>query len=279
MQPRRVVLLDDVARSPSLRPALPRGSAVLPKSRLASIGPQVRHRALRPQLARLRGPMMGGAFARCAALARRAGARRAGRALGAALFGLHAALERIHQIDDVARLGLRQLRDRLAGVLGLDQRDQRILVAILELVRIEVRLLAFENMHGEIEHVGRHFDVGNVGEIVLLVAHLGAVAQRGRHDAIAARRQHQDALAAIEHHAGDADQVFLLHRLADDGEGLGADLVVGRDVVILIEIDFVHLARAARRLRCRWCGCSPAPPRRAPRPRPARTRPSRSGSP
>ena len=127
-------------------------------------------------------------------------------------------------------------------MLGLDQRDQRILVAVLELVRFEVRLLALEDMDGEIEHVGRHFDVGNVGEIVLLVAHLGAVAQRRRHDAVAARRQHQDALAAIQHHARDADQIFLLHRLADDGEGLGADLVVGRDVIIFVQIDFVHFA-------------------------------------
>ncbi len=37
------------------------------------------------------------------------------------------------------------------------------------------------------------------------------------------------------------DQVFLLHRLADDGKGLGADLVVGRDVIGFVEIDFVDL--------------------------------------
>ena len=87
---------------------------------LGSIGPQLRHRYLS-----LNSPVFGSDDERrvCAIgrLARRACARRVGAVLFASLFGFHAALQRVHQIDDVAGLGLFQLRDRLAGVLGLDQ--------------------------------------------------------------------------------------------------------------------------------------------------------------
>ena len=41
-------------------------------------------------------------------------------------------------------------------------------------------LLLFQDVLGELDHVGRHLDARNFVEIVVLVAHFVLVAQRGR---------------------------------------------------------------------------------------------------
>ena len=54
--------------------------------------------------------------------------------------------------------------------------------------------------------------------------------------------QHQDAFAAVKDDTGETDEIFLFHRLADHSEGFVGDLVVRRDVIGFVEIDFVNLA-------------------------------------
>src|ERR1700682_6071370 len=62
-----------------------------------------------------------------------------GARLGSAFgLALDAAAQRIHQVDDIG-LAMRRLRlDRQALLLGADQLDQSILVAVLELLGLEL---------------------------------------------------------------------------------------------------------------------------------------------
>ena len=96
-------------------------------------------------------------------------------------------------------------------------------------------------MHRELQHVLRHLGVGDVVEIVVLVAHLGVVAQQRADDAVAARLQHHQPLAPIHYHARDPGEPFRPHGLADHREGLEADLVLGHQIIGFVEIDFVDL--------------------------------------
>jgi hypothetical protein len=66
-----------------------------------------------------------------------------------------------------------------AALLGLEMRQQRLLVAISEGRGVELAGLAVENMLGQPEHVRRNGEVGQVAEVILGLAHLIGVAQRG----------------------------------------------------------------------------------------------------
>src|SRR5262245_63865324 len=89
---------------------------------------------------------------RGAAPTRRLAARPARRSAAAAPLRLDAAAQRVHQVDHVRGLRLRRWRRLLAGLLGLDQLLERGLVTILELRRIELGLLGFQDVLGELEH-------------------------------------------------------------------------------------------------------------------------------
>src|ERR1700686_986395 len=130
MQPPRRVLLDHERRALLAR-NLSFGLGGDAELSLGPVGFQPRHLACFPDL-----PSRRGALAVMAILARR----------WAAAIGLSAAAQGIHQVDHIAGLWLVQRRRRLAGALGLDQRIQRILVAILELVGIEMALLGLQDM-------------------------------------------------------------------------------------------------------------------------------------
>jgi hypothetical protein len=67
---------------------------------------------------------------------------------------LQTLLERVHQVDDVARpfLGLRGL-DRLARGFAPDQRLQRALILVLEFARVEMRGLGVEDVARKLDHV------------------------------------------------------------------------------------------------------------------------------
>ena len=202
--------------------------------------------------------------ARCLAASRAAAAR-----LAAAL-RTHRTAQRVHQIDDIARLRRRRRR-RLAGLLGLDQRLQRILVAVGELRRVEMAALGLEDVLGKFEHVLRHFHVLDVGEIILGVADLVLIAQRRRLDALAERLEHQQALVVVQHDAGEPDQAES-PRMASriTAKASTPTSSSGVEVVRRRRGRFRRSPCAARRIRCRWCGCFPAPLRRVPRVRAAR---------
>src|SRR5690242_15059273 len=61
-----------------------------------------------------------------------------------------------HQIDDLGRLAFLNALDRLALLLALDQFLQRRLVAVVEVLRLEVPRLAVDDVGRKIEHVLRH---------------------------------------------------------------------------------------------------------------------------
>ena len=76
-----------------------------------------------------------------------------------------------------------------------DQVLERILILILELLRIEMPRLGLDDMPGKLEHVFRHLLIGNIVEIVLLVADLVWVTQRETDEAFAARLERHHVLA------------------------------------------------------------------------------------
>ena len=150
-------------------------------------------------------------------------------------------LQRIHQIDDVG-LAVRRLRlDRHALLLGADQLDQRVLVTVLELLRLELAGHLLDDVLGEIEHLLGQLGVGDLVEIAGRRVHLVGVVQAGGDDALVARLQHQDALAPEQHDAREAHHFLGAHGIADDGERFLADAVGGREIVGRVEIQLVDL--------------------------------------
>src|SRR5271166_5157170 len=95
----------------------------------------------------------------------------------------------IHQIDDVCGLAPLWPLDRLAFLLLFKQVFQGILIAIIELARVEVSRLRLHDMRGEIEHIFRNLFVGNPIEIVRFVAHLVWVSECDSEEPLAARFQ------------------------------------------------------------------------------------------
>src|SRR5207245_9523210 len=64
-----------------------------------------------------------------------------------------------------------------AGLLGLQMRQQCLLVAVPEARGVKLAGLAVENMLGQREHVRRNGEVGKVEEGILGLAHLIGLAQ------------------------------------------------------------------------------------------------------
>src|SRR6478609_7697741 len=123
-----------------------------------------------------------------------------------ALFGLgrrlalalHAAAQRIHEIDHLRWLAFLGVLDLRSGLLALQQFLQRVLVLIAELGRIEVAGLGLDDVGGELEHVFRDLLVLDVVEEVGLLAHLVGVAQRYAVEALVAGFEGDDVLARSE---------------------------------------------------------------------------------
>src|SRR3977135_4526323 len=86
--------------------------------------------------------------------------RGASRLLGGALaFGrtsaFDAAAQRIHQVDDLGGRALGRPLDLLSVLLLVQQVLERFLVAVVEFLRLEVRLLGLDDLGGELQHVLR----------------------------------------------------------------------------------------------------------------------------
>jgi hypothetical protein len=84
----------------------------------------------------------------------------------------------VHQVDDVLTAGPLLRGDRLAGALLIDEVDERGFVLVFELVRLEPGRLLVDDMSGQIEHVLCDFDVLDIVEILLRIAHLVWIAQQ-----------------------------------------------------------------------------------------------------
>ena len=134
--------------------------------------------------------------------------------------------QRVHQIDDVLAPRTLLRDDGFAGALLVDEIDQGGFVLVLELVRLEVARLLVDDVPGEIEHVLGDFHVLDVVEIFGRIADFVGIAQQRSHQALVQRLERDDVLAVGQHHAADRDLVHLPDGLADDGEGVVADLAV-----------------------------------------------------
>src|SRR5688572_26942989 len=102
-----------------------------------------------------------------------------------ALFSLHTLPECIHQVDYIGWRTLFWLLDLLALLLFLEQVLQGILVAIFKLLRIEAAGLRFDDVRGKFEHVFWNFLIGDVVEILVLLANFIRITQRHAQEALA----------------------------------------------------------------------------------------------
>src|SRR5947209_4330178 len=73
---------------------------------------------------------------------------------------LDAPAKRLHQVDDVCGLTPLWPLNRLAFLLFLEQVLERILVAVIELARIEVARLRLDNVRGKFEHILGNLFIG-----------------------------------------------------------------------------------------------------------------------
>src|SRR2546429_5175485 len=111
-----------------------------------------------------------------------------------------AAAQCLHEIDHPVRRGkgLPALWNG-AGLLGLQMRQQCLLVAVPEGRGVKLAGLAVENMFGQREHVRRNGEVGQVAEVILGLAHLIGVAQRGAEKPLVVWLKRDHPLALREH--------------------------------------------------------------------------------
>src|SRR5262245_56330865 len=98
-----------------------------------------------------------------------AGMRPAPATRTAGLLAPGAAAQRVHQVDDLARLLFPRGLDLLAFLLLAQKILQRILIMVFEFFRIEMAGFRFHDMRGELEHVLGHARARYRVEIVLLV--------------------------------------------------------------------------------------------------------------
>src|SRR5215813_7381649 len=93
--------------------------------------------------------------------------------LGAGAFFFSASIldpQRVHEIDHLRRQILLRRFDLFPGLFLFEQINQRTLISVLELRRIEMACLGLDDMRCEIEHLFGKLQIGNVFEIGLFVA-------------------------------------------------------------------------------------------------------------
>src|SRR5260370_42524245 len=86
-----------------------------------------------------------------------------------------------------------------AGLLGLQMRQQCLLVAVPDGRGAKLASLAVENMLGQREHVRRNGELGQVAEVIVGLAHLIGVAQRGAETPLVVSLKRDHPLALREH--------------------------------------------------------------------------------
>src|SRR5262249_28538604 len=160
---------------------------------------------------------------------------------GAPGLAFNAATQGIHQVDDIG-VPMRGLRLQWhALLLGANEVDQRVLVAILELIRLKPARHLVDDVLGQFQHLRGQLQLGDLGEITIGRVHLIGEMQAGRHDALTAGFEPKHALAAEENSAREPYHLFRSHRLADHSEGLFADAIGGRQIIGGIEIKRVDI--------------------------------------
>src|SRR6516164_5839619 len=154
-----------------------------------------------------------------------------------------AAAQCLHEIDHPVRRGkgLPALWNG-AGLLGLQMRQQCLLVAVAEGRRVKLAGLADENMLGEPEHVRSNGEVRKAAKIMLGLAHLIVVAQRGAGKPLVVGLKRDHPLALREHEPPERHHPLAAHGFAHHRKGLLPDRLAGHDIIRAIEEALVDRA-------------------------------------
>src|SRR5262249_26846199 len=99
--------------------------------------------------------------------------------------------------------------DPLARLFLLQEIDQSVFVAILELRWVKVTRLRLYDVGSQIEHFLRQFQLRDVLEIWLLIPNLVRITQRRTYKAPALRLERDHMLAPRQHHPTERDHVQL----------------------------------------------------------------------
>ncbi len=132
-------------------------------------------------------------------------------------------------------------RRRDTRLFLLEHLDDRFLVVIHKLRRVEAGFFAFQDMLGELQHVRGNFYVGNLVKIFLRILDFIGIPQRGAHQSLVPRLKHDDALALGQHDTSQSHHSFFTHGFADDRKRILTNLVVRRKVVRAVEVSLVYL--------------------------------------
>src|SRR3954447_20010222 len=89
-----------------------------------------------------------------------------------ARLAFEAAFQRIHKVHDVARVRRRRCREWLCRALCTGEIDDGVLIAVLELARIEMPDLGVDDVRGKVEHVLRNALIFYVLEMAFVLADL-----------------------------------------------------------------------------------------------------------
>src|SRR5215472_5830256 len=161
---------------------------------------------------------------------------------GALLFlSIHTGAEGFHQVDHSRRRCLTRCFNLLARLFLLQEIDQSVFVAILELRWVKVTRLRLYDVGSQIEHFLRQFQLRDVLEIWLLIPNLVRITQRRTYKAPALRLESDHMLAPRQHHPTERDHVQLCNGVANDGKSLLTNCAIRRNVVGRVDIPLIEL--------------------------------------
>src|SRR5579884_686327 len=152
-------------------------------------------------------------------------------------------LQRRHQVDDVRAsrrsfAGVRILDDLLTLLLLflLDEAMERVDVAVVELVGIELAGFPLDQHRGHVEQVGIGLVVADIAEEAGRLVHLVGITQRLEHQTAVEGLERDDILLSPHRELPDADLVRGLERVAQHDIGFLGEIVGGDHVIGLVEI-------------------------------------------
>src|SRR6516165_4870776 len=158
---------------------------------------------------------------------------------GLLFLSIHTGAEGFHQIDHSRRSCLTRCFNLLARLFLLQEIDQSVFVAILELRWVKVTRLRLYDVGSQIEHFLRQFQLRDVLEIWLLVPNLVGITQRRTYKAPTLRLESDYMLAPRQHHATERDHVQFRDGVSDDGESLLPNWAIRGYVVRRVDVTLI----------------------------------------
>src|SRR6516225_2671224 len=149
--------------------------------------------------------------------------------------------KRFHQIHHARRSSFPSGFDLLASLFLLQEIDERVFIAILELRRIEVTRFRLHDVGSQVEHLLRELKLGDVLEIWFLVANFIRVAECGAYEAASLRFKGDYVLAPRQHDPAERNHIQLRNGVADDGKSLLTNRAIRGNVVRRVDITLIDL--------------------------------------